>query len=316
MALKILLVISILLQITAAFAAIKLMRKTKFNSTWLLFTAALILMVVQQLAEFINSISVNELMLPKDFIAWVTVVIAFCFVLGLFYVRKIINYIMLGEKKRRLTEKRILNTIISTEEKERRRFSKDLHDGLGPLLSSVKMSVSALSKIEMAPASREIVDNADYVIEEAIKSLKEISNNLSPHILNNFGLARAISTFINKIGATNLRINFENNIRSVRFSSNIEVIIYRVVCELINNAMRHAAATTISVSINHSNELIEVVVEDNGHGFDTSIIDNRSESGGMGLSNIASRIASLKGETEITSSSKGTRVVITININE
>lgn len=315
MLLKILLVISIILQLTAAFAAIRLMRVTKFNSTWVLFTVALILMVAQQFAEFVNSISSKELILPKDFIAWITVLTSLCFVIGLFYVRKIIYHVFYNDEKRRLTEKRILNTIISTEEKERRRFSKDLHDGLGPLLSSVKLSVSALSKMEMNDSKREIIENADYVIGEAIKSLKEISNNLSPHILDNFGIARAISNFINKlIVPEGLAIKFDSNIRGVRFSPNIEAMLYRVVCELVNNAIKYAGARHIDVDLRHDKGVISLSVKDDGSGFDTSIIDSTTRDG-MGLSNISSRISSLKGKMKIISNEQGTAVYIEINID-
>ena len=313
MVLKILLIITIILQIFAAFIAIRMTKVTKFNSAWILLTIALSLMVVQQLAEFINN--VGEV-LPKDFMVWVGVITSLCFAIGVFYIRKIIYYIAHMEQKRILTEKRTLNTIISTEEKERRRFSKDLHDGLGPLLSSVKMSVSALSKMNIDNSQKEIIENADYVIEEAIKSLKEISNNLSPHILNNFGVARAVNNFINKLTLPPyLKIRFDSNIRGTRYSNNIEAILYRVICELVNNAIKHADPSQIDISLNQTGSEISLVVEDNGKGFDTAILEEGNKQG-MGLSNISSRISSLKGTMNIESiSGKGTKVSINININ-
>lgn len=315
MVLKILLVVTIILQIIAALIAMRMTKVTKFNSAWILFAIALTLMVVQLLSEFINNLG-RDLVLPRDFMVWVGVVTSLCFAVGLFYVRKIIYYIASVEQKRRLTEKRILNTIISTEEKERRRFSKDLHDGMGPLLSSVKMSVSALSKMELDDSKREIIQNADYVIEEAIKSLKEISNNLSPHILNNFGVSRAVSNFINKLTLPSyLKINFQTNLKSTRFSNNIEAILYRVVCELVNNAIKYADPTQINISIMLEGTDISLSVSDNGKGFDVERYESH-HNGGMGLSNISSRISSLKGTMDIKSViDKGTTVAITININ-
>jgi signal transduction histidine kinase len=85
-----------------------------------------------------------------------------------------------------------LNATIRTEEKERRRFAKDLHDDLGPLLSTIKMSVSALSNQKNEENKNEIIQNIDLVVDEAISSIKNISNNLSPHILTNFGLEKAL----------------------------------------------------------------------------------------------------------------------------
>lgn len=122
-----------------------------------------------------------------------------CFAVGILIVNKLLNYIARTESQRRISERRILNTVLRTEEKERRRFSKDLHDGLGPLLSSAKMSVSALSTSDMSAQNQEILRNVTYVVDEAIRSLREVSANLSPHLLDNFGLARAVSNFINKL---------------------------------------------------------------------------------------------------------------------
>ena len=106
-----------------------------------------------------------------------------------------------AEIERTRSENRILNAIIQTEEKERKRFAKDLHDGLGPLLSAVKMSVSALMN-NKTQNQTEILENTNMVINEAITSIKEISNNLSPHVLTNFGLVSAIKNFTHKINQT------------------------------------------------------------------------------------------------------------------
>ena len=101
------------------------------------------------------------------------------------------------------------------------------------------MSISALSSGDTDERNREILRNANYVIDEAIRSLREISVNLSPHILNDFKLSRAISNFINRLPRGAMRINFSTNLRTERFDMDIEVILYRIVCELINNSLKH-----------------------------------------------------------------------------
>lgn len=314
MVLKILLVITILLQIIAATIAIRMTKKTKYNSAWILFAIALTLMVARLIAEFINMVG-RDLVLPKDFMVWVSVITSLCFVVGLFYVRKIIYYISQIEEKRRLTQKRILNTIISTEEKERRRFSKDLHDGLGPLLSSAKLSISALKSNNRSSGQEAILENATFVIEEAIKSLKEISNNLSPHILNNFGIARALSAFINSLSLPGgLKINFTTGIKGTRYSANLEAIVYRTVCELVNNAIKHSSATLVTITIEDNNGQLSIVVSDNGKGFDTEDIETGTKQG-MGLYNISSRITSIKGDIDIKSI-EGIGTTVKIKINE
>ncbi|MFI3268664.1 MAG: sensor histidine kinase, partial [Rikenellaceae bacterium] len=131
MILKILLVIAIVIQLFAVALAVKMTKVTKFNSAWILFAVTLTFMAVQLVAEFINVLW-GEVLIEADVMVWIRVFTSLSCVVALFFTRKIIYYISQIEANRRLTQKRILNTIISTEEKERRRFSKDLHDGLGP----------------------------------------------------------------------------------------------------------------------------------------------------------------------------------------
>jgi signal transduction histidine kinase len=222
------------------------------------------------------------------------------------------------EDSRRLTEKMFLNAIIQTEEKERKRFAKDLHDGLGPLLSTVKMSVSSLAQLEHDAASKKIVANTEMVINEAIKSLKEISDNLSPHVLNNFGLLRALRNFTNKINTTKaINIKLVSNMGNERFSNNIEVVLYRVVCELINNTIKHASANTIEINMQKESDFLSIAYHDDGKGFDKNKLEELSSLGGMGFSNIYSRINSIKGDINIESEpKKGTLVNIKVNTQE
>ncbi len=312
MVLRILLLISILLQVVAAVVAIRLTRVTKYNFSWMLFTAAFVAMCFLRCGEYLQVVADKELRLPPDFFVWIGVFTSLCFAVGVFYVQKIFNYIYRLDFQRRLTERRILSTVLRTEEKERLRFSKELHDGLGPLLSSAKLSLSALSKDGRPKSEQDIIDNTSYVIEEAIRSLREISNNLSPHTLNDFGLARAVKNFVDKsMSYGKMRIRFTTNMRTERFDTDVEVILYRVICELVNNSIRHSEGSEINLSLLYNNNAVTLNYTDNGRGFDPdAVIDT-----GMGLSNITSRIGSLKGTVEITSQrGKGMKAVISINL--
>ena len=194
------------------------------------------------------------------------------------------------------------------------RFSKELHDGLGPLLSSAKMSLTALAREEHDAEQREIIDNTTYVIDEAIRSLREISNNLSPHVLNDFGLARGVQNFIDKSAAMHdVKIRFTTNLRSERYDTDIEVILYRVICELINNSLKHAACSAINLSLSQNGSELTLDYTDNGRGFNPQAMMDC----GMGLSNIASRINSLGGTFDIASAKgKGMRAAIRVNTQE
>ncbi len=314
MILKILFVIAIILQFFAVAVALKLTRVTKYNFSWMLLTIGFILMAVMRLVEFLPYISDIKPQDYREIFVWGGVITSLAFAIGVFMIQKIFKYMKRVEDSRRLTEKMFLNTIIQTEEKERKRFAKDLHDGLGPLLSSVKMSVSSLAQMKHDEASREIVENTELVINEAIKSLKEISDNLSPHILNNFGLVRALNNFANKINITKtIRINLITELKDERFDANVEVVLYRVICELINNTVKHAQAKKINISLSIDDEYITIIYKDDGKGFDVNKIVEQQGSSGMGFSNIYSRINSLKGEINIESENKkGTLVTIKV----
>lgn len=311
MVIKILLIISIILQLGAASVAIGMIQKTKYNLSWMLFTVALTGLACLRFGEYVQMTHMEELHLPQEFFVWLGIITSLCFAGGILIVNKIFNYIARTESQRRISERRILNTVLRTEEKERQRFSKDLHDGLGPLLSSAKMSVSALSSADMSEQNKEIIRNVHYVVDEAIRSLREISANLSPHVLNDFGLSRAISNFINKLPRGEMRIAFETNLKNERFDTDIEVILYRVVCELINNSLKHSGAARVDLSLHYQQGQIRIRYKDNGCGFDPEKVGQK----GMGISNIFSRISSLKGEVSIDSSpGAGMRAAVDIHI--
>ena len=219
------------------------------------------------------------------------------------------------DQEKRDMEKTLLNAIIQAEESERNRFAKDLHDGLGPILSTVKMSLSSLTRIEKDDQTKKILRNTDMVIDEAIKSIREISNNLSPHILNNFGLNKAMRNFINKINYSDtIKIKYTSTFDDERFDSNTEVVLYRVLCELINNTIKHAEATLISITLEKLAGKISCRYKDNGKGFDINKLSPTQHSG-MGYSNMLTRINSLNGSFNLTSEKeKGTKASITVPI--
>ncbi len=201
--------------------------------------------------------------------------------------------------ERKQIENKILDAIIMTEEKEREKFAKNLHDDLGPLLSSIKMYVNSILNTNSVEKQTFIVEQLNEITKEAIQSTKEISNDLSPHILKNYGLLAAIESFSRKI-EDHVQIKFESNLTDDRFSEEIETSLYRIIKELINNTIKHANASLIKVKLIKESKKINLVFKDNGIGFDPGIIESKVLTG-MGLSNIISRIRSLKGNYTLTS---------------
>ncbi len=308
MLIKCLLILSIMIQTVATVYALRLVRTTKYNSVWILFIVGFSLLSVERLVQLL--IATGQYV-PRWWFAYLGIVISICLSIGVMYAHKLFKYIDRLNRQRTLLNKRILTAVLRTEEKARSRFSKELHDGLGPLLSSAKMSLTALSRDEHSAEQREIIENTTYVIDEAIRSLREISNNLSPHVLNDFGLARGVQHFIDRsVAMHDVKIRFTTNLRSERYDSDIEVILYRVICELINNSLKHAACKSINLSLSQNGPELSLDYSDDGRGFNPQAMMDC----GMGLSNISSRINSLGGTFDISSSKgKGMRAAIRIN---
>ena len=312
---KIALIVSILLQFVAAIIAIRLTKVTKYNLSWILISFGFLLIVISRLIEVIPFFYEKIPFDTVSTITWMGFVTSLFFIVGVILIKKIFNFLEKVEQSRKESEKRVLNAIIQTEEIERRRFAKELHDGLGPLLSTIKMAVSTLSKMDQDENRKEILRNTDYSINEAIKSIKEIANNLSPHMLKNFGLPSAIKSFTNRIiGPRMPTVKFESNIFERRYNDDIELILYRVVCELINNTIKHAEANNIEIHLNQHDNTLLVAYSDDGIGFDTSeAIHGTSK--GMGYSNMISRIKSIKGTIDVESQPQaGTKAIIRVNL--
>ena len=312
MLITILLILSIVVQTLATAYALRLVRATKYNSVWILFIVGFSLLTIERLVQLLMDLGVE--VVPRWWFGYLGVTVSICLSIGVMYAHKLFRYIDRLNHQRTLLNKRILTAVLRTEEKARSRFSKELHDGLGPLLSSAKMSLTALSREERNAEQREIIDNTTYVIEEAIRSLREISNNLSPHVLNDFGLARGVQNFIDKsVAMHDVKIRFTTNLRSERYDTDVEVILYRVICELINNSLKHSGCTAINLSLSQNGSELTLDYSDNGRGFNPQAMMDC----GMGLSNISSRINSLGGSCSITSSKgKGMQAAIRVNTQD
>ena len=309
MLITILLILSIVVQSLATAYALRLVRATKYNSVWILFIVGFSLLTIERLVQLLLDLGVE--VVPRWWFGYLGVTVSICLSIGVMYAHKLFRYIDRLNHQRTLLNKRILTAVLRTEEKARSRFSKELHDGLGPLLSSAKMSLTALSRDEHNAEQREIIDNTTYVIEEAIRSLREISNNLSPHVLNDFGLARGVQNFIDKsVAMHDVKIRFTTNLRSERYDTDVEVILYRVICELINNSLKHSGCTSINLSLSQNGSELTLDYSDNGRGFNPQAMMDC----GMGLSNINSRVSSLNGTFDIRSS-KGRGMCASVKVN-
>ncbi|HJZ39201.1 MAG TPA: ATP-binding protein [Bacteroidales bacterium] len=290
------LIISIVFQLVAAIIAFSLTRQTKFNISWILISIAFLLIAIRRILDLVP-IYYKELQSEIYLIDRILGILTSVLLLaGVIYIRRLFNFLKRIDDIRRESENRVLQAIMQTEEKERRQFAKDLHDGIGPLLSNIKMSVSALDKTQINGFNLTVVDNINILINESITSLKYTSNNLSPHVLENFGLSSAVNSFIENINRLGqIDISFNSNIENTRFDSQIETNLYRIICELFQNTVKHASAGKVSLLVHFHEGRLVVQYFDDGVGFDPG--DGTSVNG-MGLSNMRSRLKPLNGDIE------------------
>jgi len=307
------LIISIVLQIIAASIALGFMKMTKYRLSWILLSLSFVFMAIRkiiQLFEFFRGTPSYTWQMIDE---WIGVLISVMIIVGVILIREIFYSLKRAEIDRLRTEKRVLNAIINTEENERKRFAKDLHDGLGPLLSTVKMSLSSLTGRITDPTGTVILNNTNHLVNESINTIKDISNNLSPHVLSNFGLTSAIGAFTTKINQTKaVEIEFKSNMENLRLENDKEVVLYRAACELINNAIRHSGASRIEIELNKHEKIVTLQFSDNGRGFDTSSLTHEDHKG-MGLSNIETRVKTVEGVFIIESTpGRGTSALIKV----
>lgn len=208
------------------------------------------------------------------------------------------------EQKR--LENKILNAVIETEEKERKRISQDLHDSIGPLLSSVKMYVNVINKGHHTEKRRkELLKYTNELIDDSIKSIRTTANNLTPSILNDFGLTEALKSYCNKINESKkIKISFNSNLDE-RINAKKEIILYRIFQELINNTLKHADAKNVMINISNDNEMLTLKYSDDGKGFDINEALSENYLDGMGLRNIISKSKSINAAYRFKSNNNG-----------
>lgn len=202
------------------------------------------------------------------------------------------------------------------EEKERRKIAEFLHDGLGQTISIAAIKLSSISRGELSPAVNKTLEESAKLLRNAISESRTLVYDLSPPILYELGLIAAIKWKLDQIEKkfgviTDFR--FEEN--SITLETDIKILIFRMVCELLNNTIKHAGANliTVEITINYQNIMVRVI--DNGKGFDFSQGLTLSELGGFGLFSINERLDALQGAMKIESEpSKGARITLTVPI--
>ena len=203
----------------------------------------------------------------------------------------------------------LMNTVIAVQDKERKRIAEDLHDSLGSILSAAKLRLSAVA--DNGNGRGNTYNDTLNLLDEAVNEMRSISHNLLPASLLRLGLVAGLQNLLDKISSrSGLQISFIAHGFKRRIEANIEVSIYRIVLEAVNNTVKHAQAKNVTVQLMQYDSYINVLVEDDGIGFDKGVALKEQ---GIGLNNIFSRVDHMKGKIDIdTKPAAGT--VINIDI--
>jgi signal transduction histidine kinase len=205
-----------------------------------------------------------------------------------------------------------VKAVIEAEENERQRIARDLHDGVGQMMSAAKMNLSAFeSEIrfqneEQKKALRKVI----ALVDESCKEVRTVSHIMMPNALLKQNLASAIGDFVNKLNQKELQATVYTEGLDLRLDASIETVLYRVVQECVNNAIRHSGASRLDISLVKDKDGISGTIEDNGKGFDPGKAND-----GIGLKNVISRIEYLRGTIDFDSTpGKGTLVAFHVPV--
>ena len=212
------------------------------------------------------------------------------------------------------TEQKIIASIINTEDRERKRISKEIHDSLGQTLSAIALNLDKLNqeKSVLSEKQQTRFNKITTLINQAVVESRTIAHNLMPSTLNDFGYSLAVENMLDSLeGATNTQFKFYSNYQPNKLSQDVELGLFRITQEAINNSIKHAKAKSVTIQLMCYPDIIILTIEDDGKGFD--VYDTKEKSR-FGLKSMENRARSLNAEFSLDSElEKGT--VITLQIH-
>jgi signal transduction histidine kinase len=203
-------------------------------------------------------------------------------------------------------EKQVADQLIQVQEEERKRLGRDLHDSIGGMLASLYIKTETIQ----APNQQEALHELRDLIEQSIQEARSLSHNLTPHHLEENGLENVLKAQINLLSQKySIDFHFFFKVETA-LPTPLQVMLYRISNELLQNIVKHAQASEALLSISEIDQKIELIAEDNGIGMDPNLSKN-----GIGLKNIQERVTYLKGNLELESNSSGTTLTISIPLH-
>ena len=207
-------------------------------------------------------------------------------------------------------EQKKMEAVIESQEKERKRIAEELHDSVGQMLALVKLNLSGMESIDVLqnPKNNQLIQKTSHLLDESIDEIRTISHNLMPPDLKSKSLTEFAENLLKKYG---IEYQFQTYGLADNLSEAIKFTLYRIIQEIVHNIIKHASANKIDLSITRTDDGINLMVEDDGIGFNTSLVNS-----GLGLKNIHSRVKLLNGYFDVDSSlNRGTIYNVTIPLN-
>ena len=231
----------------------------------------------------------------------VVILVVFLFLFVIIYQRRMIkNQVVLRQMQ---DEKQIdlLNAVFETQESERKRLAEDLHDSVGQVLSAIKLNLHRLDKIIENDNPKSLLLDTRKLTDECIQEIRNIIHNVLPPVLTDFGLIEALQALCERLEKnTGIKIIFTKELPNDRFSSEIEITLYRIAQELFGNAVKHSGATAIQLQLTRENGTLMMSFSDNGVGFDPESVKR-----GFGLKNLESRAQFINGKIQTYTKPRG-----------
>ncbi|MBZ5857264.1 sensor histidine kinase [Flavihumibacter profundi] len=235
----------------------------------------------------------------------------------IFHQRKVIKYQMTLQKMENEQQKMLLNASIRLQEEERQRIAADLHDDAGPLLATARLYLNE-NLVNMDKTTQlQSIYNAKQIIDDTIQLIRNISHSLMPPTLKNFGLESAVNDTFQKIsGSGNLNASARFHDYRERLPLDNELIVFRVIQELINNILKHSNASFIHLTQNTNGNKFYIRMHHDGKGMTQADFERLTKSAaGLGLKNIQSRLKVLQGRIFFEKDPSQTYYKVTIELN-
>lgn len=257
-----------------------------------------------------------EILKPVIIITPVLLVLAIGIIFFVFkYQRRMLQHQEHVRQLQEIRQRQLLDATIQAQEEERRRVARDLHDEVGAMLALVKLNVHQLTA---HAENKEAGQQVKKMLDDVMGSVRQISHNLMPVVLEKMGLPQALEAMRRSIPvAAGVEMKLHCNHPDKRIEPKTELFLYRVIQELLNNTFKHAKASEVQIDLQFSDKDLQLTYADNGNGFDyESLVKQTNTSGGLGLMNLQARLELLNGRFDLSSArNSGTKATISVPIS-